>query len=79
MDSKRMRRALIAMILVFVAVIAAIAIANLDTVKRKLGLAQETPVQEEQKENTDTEETESGQIGSNLSAFLSDETFLIRR
>ncbi len=75
MDSKRMRRALIAMILVFVAVIAAIAIANLDTVKRKLGLAQETPVQEEQKENTDTEETESGQIGSNLSAFLSDETF----
>lgn len=79
MDSKRMRRALIAMILVFVAVIAAIAIANLDTVKRKLGLAQETPVQEEQKENTDTEETESGQIGSNLSAFLSDETFLILR
>ncbi len=75
MDSKRMRRALIAMILVFVAVIAAIAIVNLDTVKRKLGLAQETPVQEEQKENTDTEETESGQIGSNLSAFLSDETF----
>lgn len=75
MDSKRMRRALIAMILVFVAVIAAIATANLDTVKRKLGLAQETPVQEEQKENTDTEETESGQIGSNLSAFLSDETF----
>ena len=48
MDSKRMRRALIAMILVFVAVIAAIATANLDTVKRKLGLAQETPVQEEQ-------------------------------
>lgn len=75
MDSKRMRRALVAMILVFVAVIAAIAIANLDTVKRKLGLAQETPVQEETKENTDTEETESGQIGSNLSAFLSDETF----
>lgn len=75
MDSKRMRRALIAMILVFVAVIAAIAIANLDTVKRKLGLVQEAPVQEETKENTDTEETESGQIGSNLSAFLSDETF----
>lgn len=75
MDSKRMRRVLIAMIALFLAVIAAIAIANLDAVKRKLGLSQEAPVQEETKENTDTEETESGQIGSNLSAFLSDETF----
>lgn len=75
MDSKRMRRVLIAMIALFLTVIAAIAIANLDAVKRKLGLSQEAPVQEETKENTDTEETESGQIGSNLSAFLSDETF----
>lgn len=75
MDSKRMRRVLIAMIALFLTVIAAIAIANLDAVKRKLGLSQEVPVQEEAKENTDTEETESGQIGSNLSAFLSDETF----
>lgn len=75
MDSKRMRRVLIAMIALFLTVIAAIAIANLDAVKRKLGLSQEVPVQEETKENTDTEETESGQIGSNLSAFLSDETF----
>lgn len=75
MDSKRMRRALIAMILVFIAVIAVIAIANLDAVKRKLGLVQEEPVQEETEVNNETEEKESGQIGSNLSAFLSDETF----
>ncbi len=75
MDSKWMRRVLIAMIALFLAAIAVIAIVNLDAVKRKLGLVQEAPVQEETKENTDTEETESGQIGSNLSAFLSDETF----
>lgn len=75
MDSKRMRRVLIAMIAVFLAVVGVIAIANLDAVKRKLGLSQEAPVQEETKEDTDTEKTEGGQIGSNLSAFLSDETF----
>lgn len=75
MDSKRMRRVLAAMIIVFLAVIAALVAANLDAVKRKLGFAQETPVQEETEENNETEEKESGQIGSNLSAFLSDETF----
>ncbi len=75
MDSKRMRRMLAAMIIIFVIVIAALVIANPDAVKRKLGLAQETPVQEEEEENSETEEKESGQIGSNLSAFLSDETF----
>lgn len=75
MDSKRTKRVLIAMIALFVAAIAVITIANPDAVKRKLGLAQEAPVQEETEEKKDTEETESGQIGSNLSAFLSDETF----
>lgn len=75
MDSKRMRRMLAAMIIVFLVVIAALVAANLDAVKRKLGFAQEIPVQEETEENNETEEKESGQIGSNLSAFLSDETF----
>lgn len=75
MDSKRTKRVLMAMILVFIVVIAGIAIANLDAVKRKLGLVQEAPVQEETEVNTETEEKESGQIGSNLSAFLNDETF----
>lgn len=75
MDSKRMRRMLVAMIIVFLVVIAALVAANLDAVKRKLGFAQEIPVQEETEENNETEEKESGQIGSNLSAFLSDETF----
>lgn len=75
MDSKRTKRVLIAMILVFVVVIAVITIANLDAVKRKLGLVRELPAQEETEVNNETEEKESGQIGSNLSAFLSDETF----
>lgn len=75
MDSKRMRRMLAAMIIVFLVVIAALVAANLDAVKRKLGFAQEIPVQEETEENNEAEEKESGQIGSNLSAFLSDETF----
>ncbi|MCM1266765.1 MAG: glycoside hydrolase family 25 protein [Bacteroidales bacterium] len=75
MDSKRMKRVLIAMIAVFLAVIAVLALANLDAVKRKLGLAQAAPIQEEPEENPGMEEEESGQIGSNLSAFLSDETF----
>jgi len=75
MDSKRMRRVLAAMIIVFAAVIAVLAAANLDAVKRKLGLAEEMPAQEETEENTGTQEEESGQIGSNLSAFLNDETF----
>lgn len=75
MDSKRMRRVLAAMIIVFLVAIAALVAANLDAVKRKLGFAQEIPAQEETEENNETEEKESGQIGSNLSAFLSDETF----
>lgn len=75
MDSKRMRRVLVAMIIVFLVAIAALVAANLDAVKRKLGFAQEIPAQEETEENNETEEKESGQIGSNLSAFLSDETF----
>lgn len=75
MDSKRMRRLLAIMIVVFLAALAVITITNLDAVKRKLGLAQEMPVQEKTKENNETEEKESGQIGGNLSAFLSDETF----
>lgn len=75
MDSKRMRRVLAAMIIVFLVAIAALVAANLDAVKRKLGFAQEIPVQEETEENNEAEEKESGQIGSNLSAFLSDETF----
>lgn len=75
MDSKRMRRAMACMIVVFAAVFAVIAIVNLDMVKQKLGLAEEEPVQEETSTPEEEAETENGQIGSDLSAFLSDETF----
>lgn len=75
MDSKRMRRAMACMIVVFVAVFAVIAIVNLDMVKQKLGFAEEEPVQEETLTPEEEAETENGQIGSDLSAFLSDETF----
>ena len=73
MDSKRMRRAMTGMIVVFLAVFAVIAIVNLDTVKRKLGFAPEEPVQEETP--AQEEELEDGQIGGDLSAFMRDETF----
>ncbi len=75
MDSKRMRRAMACMIVVFVAVFAVIAIVNLDMVKQKLGFAEEEPVQEETSTPEEEAETENGQIGGDLSAFLSDETF----
>lgn len=73
MDSKKMRRAMVFMIAVFLAAFAVIAAANWDRVKEKLGFASEAPVQEETPEEAG--ETEEGQIGSDLSAFMSDETF----
>lgn len=75
MDSKKMRRAMIFMIAVFLAAFAVIAAANWDRVKEKLGFAPETPVQEETLEEAGETEEEEGQIGSDLSAFMSDETF----
>ncbi len=75
MDSKKMRRAMIFMIAVFLAAFAVIAAANWDRVKEKLGFAPETPVQEEMPEEAGETEEEEGQIGSDLSAFMSDETF----
>lgn len=75
MDSKRMRRAMVFMIVVFLAVFVVIAVANLDAVKEKLGFAAAEPVQEETPAGDGETETESGQIGSDLSAFMSDETF----
>lgn len=72
MDSKRMRRALFAMIGMFLLLIAVIALMNLDTVKSKLGLAQEP---EQEMATIEETETDGGQIGNDLSAFLRDETF----
>lgn len=75
MDSKRMRRAMVCMIVIFLAVFAVIAIVNLDMVKQKLGLAEEEPVQQEAPVPEEGAEAENGQIGGDLSAFLGDETF----
>lgn len=75
MDSKKMRRAMAFIIVVFLAAFAVIAAANWDRVKQKLGYAKETPTQEETPEEDVEPETEEGQIGSDLSAFMSDETF----
>ena len=72
MDSKRMRRALFAMVGMFLLLIAVIALMNLDTVKSKLGLAQEP---EREMATIEETETDGGQIGNDLSAFLRDETF----
>lgn len=71
MDSKRMRRMLCAMIIMFVVLIGVIAVTNLETVKRKLGLAAEEQIEE----TAVMEEVDDGCKGSDLSAFLRDETF----
>ena len=75
MGSRRMKWAMAGMIVVFMVVFAVIAIVNLDTVKQKLGLSEREPVQEEMTAQEEEVETEDGQIGGDLSAFLMDETF----
>ena len=73
MDSKSMKRIMLAMIGMFLVLVAVIALTNLDMVKQKLGLS----VQEQAQEAAATEVTDidSGQIGNDLSGFLNDETF----
>ncbi|MGN0277871.1 MAG: GH25 family lysozyme [Lachnospiraceae bacterium] len=73
MDSKSMKRTMLAMIAMFLVLVAVIALTNLDMVKQKLGLS----VQEQAQETAATEETDAdgGQIGNDLSGFLNDETF----
>lgn len=71
MDSKKMRRMLVAMILMFVVLVGVIAAANFETVKRKLGILAD----EQAQETTAAGETDDGRRGSDLSAFLRDETF----
>lgn len=78
MDSKRMRRAMAGMIVVFLTVFAVIAIVNWDTVKRKLGFATEEPVQEEEPAQEEAG-TEDGQIGGDLSAFCAMKLFSTQR
>lgn len=72
MDSKRMRRMLFAMVAMFVMLIGVIAIMNRDTVMSKLGLSADEQLEEAA---VIEEEGISGQRGSDLSAFLRDETF----
>ena len=72
MGSKRIRRMLFVMVFLFVALVGVIAAANLDTVKRKLGLSQD---EQEEVASPDTEDLNGGQRGDDLSAFLQDETF----
>ena len=72
MGSKKIKRLLFFVIFLFVALGGAIAAANLDLVKRKLGLGTEETVQETAALE---EEKDGGQRGNDLSAFLRDETF----
>lgn len=73
MDSKSIKRIMLAMIGMFLVLVAVIALANLDMVKQKLGLS----VREQAQETAATEETDANsvQIGNDLSGFLNDETF----
>ena len=72
MGSKKMKRVLIAMIVMFVVLIGVIAVTNLDAVKRKLGLSAGEQIEETAVIDDDSV---GGQRGNDLSAFLSDETF----
>ena len=71
MDSRKMKRTLFAMIAMFVVLIGVIALTNMDAVMKKLGLVDE----QVQETATVEEDTTGGQRGSDLSAFLHDETF----
>lgn len=73
MGSKKIKRMLFAIVFLFVALVGAIAAANLDQVKQKLGI----PANEQSEVTAMVEETEEDdrQRGNNLSAFLQDETF----
>lgn len=72
MDSKKMQRMLLAMVAAFVVLVAVIALANLDAVKRKLGFAADEQIEETV---VIEEDTIGRQRGNDLSAFLYDETF----
>lgn len=72
MGSKKIRRMLFLMIFLFVLLVGVIAAANLDTVKRKLGL---TAKEETEEGTAEGAGADSGQRGNDLSAFLRDETF----
>lgn len=74
MGSRKMKRMLAAMIVMFVVLVGVIAVTNLDTVKKKLGLA-EAEQAEETTVIIEDVQMSGGQRGSDLSAFLQDETF----
>lgn len=73
MGSKKMRKTLLGMLLVFILLVAALALTNLDKVKQKLGLESADAMAE--MGTTEEDNANGGQIGQNLSAFLQDETF----
>lgn len=68
-----MRKTLLGMLLVFILLVAALALTNLDKVKQKLGLESADAMAEIG--TTEEDNANGGQIGQNLSAFLQDETF----
>lgn len=72
MGSKKLRRMLFAVIVIFIMITAVVIMANWDMMEARLGLREQ--VQETAAE-TEAAGEESGQIGNNLSAFMWDETF----
>ena len=68
-----MRKTLLGMLLVFILLVAVLALTNLDKVKQKLGLESADAMAE--MGTTEEDNANGGQIGQNLSAFLQDETF----
>ncbi|MBP3476353.1 MAG: hypothetical protein J6K48_08570 [Lachnospiraceae bacterium] len=73
MGSKSIKRTMLAMIAMFIVLVAVIAFTNLDMVKQKLGFS--APEQAQETAVIAEADTDGGQIGNDLSAFLRDETF----
>ncbi len=71
MGSKGIKRALLAMVGMFLILVLVITATNWDMVKQKLGIAKT----QEGDETADGEMENGGQIGDDLSAFVRDETF----
>ena len=74
MDSKKLRGTLIAVILVFIAITGVIVATNWDTVQTKFGL-QQTVSRVDVSVDEDGLYVSEKQVGNNLHAFMSDDTF----
>lgn len=77
MDSKKLRNTLFAVVMMFIIITAVIIATNMDVLKKKFGINDNTQRENIEKvENVENAtDKDNKQIGNNLSAFMQDETF----